>query len=378
MNYKENNKVFLFLPSLYSSPFKITFGLINNTIKIPKTTIVSTRLIIVIIILALFVAAVNVKSFEKANAEPLKTVNTIRIGTVDVDAVTQMLKFQPTADYIAAKLSNNTTQYKGQVIIPSTINDMIELLREQRIDLYFESPFTIAIVDNESGAVPFLLRWKEGVTQYHSLFIVKNSSSIKTVNDFGGKTIAFEAPESTSGYLLPKAYLVQKGFKLIGQSLESYLAHGEPIIISKSPNINSSNIDWSSKDGNNTIRYIFAREDHNIPLWVVEGKADIGVISNVDLEHETYESIKSQLKIVDKTIDVPRHLVSYRSELEPDLVYKINSILLNMDKEPEGIKILRNFDNSTKYEEISNKDQLFGPINNMLPLLEQKEVEVGG
>ena len=378
MNYKENNKVFLFLPSLYSSPFKITFGWINNTIKIPKTTIVSTRLIIVIIILALFVAAVNVKSFEKANAEPLKTVNTIRIGTVDVDAVTQMLKFQPTADYIAAKLSNNTTQYKGQVIIPSTINDMIELLREQRIDLYFESPFTIAIVDNESGAVPFLLRWKEGVTQYHSLFIVKNSSSIKTVNDFGGKTIAFEAPESTSGYLLPKAYLVQKGFKLIGQSLESYLAHGEPIIISKSPNINSSNIDWSSKDGNNTIRYIFAREDHNIPLWVVEGKADIGVISNVDLEHETYESIKSQLKIVDKTIDVPRHLVSYRSELEPDLVYKINSILLNMDKEPEGIKILRNFDNSTKYEEIPNKDQLFGPINNMLPLLEQKEVEVGG
>jgi phosphate/phosphite/phosphonate ABC transporter binding protein len=382
LNYKENNKVFLFLPSLYSSPFKITFGLINNTIKIPKARIVRTRLIIVIIILALFVAAVNVKSFEKANAEPVKTVNTIRIGTVDVDAVTQMLKFQPTADYIAAKLSNETTQYKGQVIIPSTINDMIELLREQRIDLYFESPFTIAIVDNESGAVPFLLRWKEGVTQYHSLFIVKNSSSIKTVNDFGGKTIAFEAPESTSGYLLPKAYLVQKGFKLIGQSLESYLAHGEPIIISKGPNINSSNIDWSSKDGsndgNNTIRYIFAREDHNIPLWVVEGKADIGVISNVDLEHETYESIKSQLKIVDKTIDVPRHMVSYRSELEPDLVYKINSILLNMDKEPEGIKILRNFDNSTKYEEIPNKDQLFGPINNMLPLLEQKEVEVGG
>ena len=327
------------------------------------------------------VAAVNVKSFEKANAEPMKTVNTIRIGTVDVDAVTQMLKFQPTADYIAAKLSNETTQYKGQVIIPSTINDMIELLREQRIDLYFESPFTIALVGKESGAVPFLLRWKEGVTQYHSLFIVKNSSSIKTVNDFGGKTIAFEVPESTSGYLLPKAYLVQKGFKLIGQSLESYLAHGEPIIISKGPNINSSNIDWSSKDGSNdgnTIRYIFAREDHNIPLWVVEGKADIGVISNVDLEHETYESIKSQLKIVDRTIDVPRHMVSYRSELEPDLVYKINTILLNMDKEPEGIKILRNFDNSTKYEEMPNKDQLFGPINNMLPLLEQKEVEVGG
>ncbi len=51
-----------------------------------------------------------------------------------------------------------------------------------------------------------------------------------------------------------------------------------------------------------------------------------------------------------------------------------------MDKDPEAVKILRNFENSTKYEEIRNKDQLFGPINNLLLLLEQKKEvrEVGG
>jgi phosphonate transport system substrate-binding protein len=346
-------------------------------IKIPETMIARSRLVILIVIFALFVALVNVKSSEKANAEPIKTINAIRIGTVDVDAVKQIMKFQPTADYIAAKISNETTQYKGEVIIPSTTNGMIKLLKEQRIDLYFESPFTIALVDKETGAVPFLLRWKEGAAQYHSVFIVKNNSSIKTLNDFVGKTIAFEAPESTSGYLLPKAYLVQKGFKLIGESTESYLAERESVSINKGLNINSRN---SSNDGsNNTIRYVFAREDQNIPLWIVEGKADIGVISNVDLEQETYKSVKSQLKIADRTIDVPRHVVSYRSELEPALIQKIKNILLKMDQDPEGIKILRNFENSTKYEEIKNKDQLFGPTNNMLLLLEQKkEVEVGG
>jgi phosphonate transport system substrate-binding protein len=354
--------------------------LINKAIKIPETTIARTRVVILIIIFTLFIALVNVNSPEKANAEQTKT-NTIRIGTVDVDAAKQITKFQPTADYIAAKISNETTQYRGEVIIPSTVNEMIKLLKEQRVDLYFESPFTIALVDNESGAVPFLLRWKEGVPQYHSIFIVKNNSSIKKLNDFVGKTIAFEAPESTSGYLLPKAYLVQKGFKLIGESTESYLAQRAPAIISEGPNSSSSGIDLlggDGNDGNNTIRYVFAREDQNIPLWIVEGKADIGVISNVDLEQETYESIKSQLKIVDRTIDVPRHVVSHRSELEPALVDKIKNILLNMDKDPEGVKILRNFENSTKYEEINNRDQLFGPINNMLFQLEQKEVETGG
>jgi phosphonate transport system substrate-binding protein len=317
--------------------------------------------IILIVVFALFVASVNIKSSEKTDAQPMKTVNTIRIGTVDVDAVKQIMKFQPTADYIATKITNETTEYKGEVIIPSTVNEMAKLLKEQRVDLYFESPFTIALVDNESGAVPFLLRWKEGVAQYHSIFIVKNNSSIKTLNDFAGKTIAFEAPESTSGYLLPKAYLVQKGFKLVA----------EPIAGESTKNS-------SNNDDNNIIRYVFAREDQNIPLWVVEGKVDIGVISNVDFEQEVYESVKSQLKIIDRTIDVPRHVVSHRSEMEPALVQKIKDVLLNMDKDPEGIEILRNFENSTRYEEINNKDQLFLPINNMLQLLEQKEEEVGG
>jgi phosphonate transport system substrate-binding protein len=347
-------------------------------IKMPETMIAKSGLIILIVVFALFIAAVNINYSEKVNAEQIKTVNTISIGTVDVDAVKQIEKFQPTADYIAAKISNDTTQYKGEVIIPRTVNDMIKLLKEQRIDLYFESPFTIALADKESGAVPFLLRWKEGAAQYHSVFIVKNNSSIRTLSDFVGKTIAFEAPESTSGYLLPKAYLVQKGFKLVGESTESYLAERGSVINAADLNIKTRNSS-SDDNNNNTIRYVFAREDQNIPLWIIEGKADIGVVSNIDLEQQTYKSIQSKLKIVDRTIDVPRHVVSYRSEMEPALVQKIKNILLNMDKDPEGIKILRNFDNSTKYEEIKNKDQLFGPINNMLVLLEQKkEVEVGG
>jgi phosphonate transport system substrate-binding protein len=339
------------------------------------------NLIIAIFILALVIASpLIVEIIGKAKAEPIMTTNTIRIGTVDVDAVKQIIKFQPTADYIAAKLSNNqTTHYNGKVIITSTVNDMINLLKEQKIDLYFESPFTIALVDKESGAVPFLLRWKEGVAQYHSIFIVKKNSPINTINDFVGKTIAFEAPESTSGYLLPKAYLVQKGFSLSGEATESYLTQGRAGgVLSGGSNITNSSIDESignSNSNNNTIRYVFAREDQNIPLWIVEGKADIGVISNVDIEQETYESVKSQLKIVDRTIDVPRHVVSHRSELDPVLVEKIKHMLVYMDKDQEGIKILKNFEETTKYEEIKNRDETFKVINDMLKALEQKEGE---
>ena len=47
----------------------MTSGLINKAIRRPETTIARTRLVILIIILALFITLVNVKSSEKANAE---------------------------------------------------------------------------------------------------------------------------------------------------------------------------------------------------------------------------------------------------------------------------------------------------------------------
>jgi hypothetical protein len=75
----------------YIKFFKMDSELINMAIKIPKTTIARSRLVILIVIFTLFVASVNVKSSEKANAEPIKTVNTIRIGIVDVDAVKQIM-----------------------------------------------------------------------------------------------------------------------------------------------------------------------------------------------------------------------------------------------------------------------------------------------
>jgi phosphonate transport system substrate-binding protein len=340
------------------------------------------KLIIAISIFGLFITSLlTLGIIEKTKAEVITKANTLSIGTVDVDAVKQIMKFQPTADYIASKLSNETTQYKGKVIIPQTVDEMINLLKQQRIDLYIDSPVTIALVDKESAAVPFLLRWKEGVAQYHSVFIVKKNSPINSLKDFIGKTIAFEAPESTSGYLLPKAYLLQKGFSLIGESTGSYLAQrgfggiGEASNSSSGgkPSGNTSN----HNNNDTTIRYVFAREDQNIPLWIVEGKAEIGVISNIDLEQQTPKAIKSQLKVVDRTIDVPRYEVSHRSGLNPSLVEKIKNILLDMDKDPEGVKILRNFDNTTKYDEIKDKDEkILSTINDMLPLLlEQKKVE---
>lgn len=291
----------------------------------------------------------NVTEVEQ-ETKPEPITNTISIGTVGRDATKFIKRFQPTADHIAAKLSDEENKYKGKVIIAKTVDDMIDLLKEQKLDLYMESPFTTAFVAEKSGAVPFLRRWKQGVAEYHTVFFVKKESNINALDDFIGKTIAFEAPESTSGYLLPKSYLLQKGFK----------------VVPKGPNVSSAG------ENSPTITYVFSGEDENTALWVVEGKADIGAFSNIDFEgEETPEALKNQLKVIDRTIDVPRHVVTHRSELDPVRVERIEQILMDMDKDPEGIEILKNFKNTKKYDEIPDKEELFSTINEMLRLSER-------
>lgn len=267
----------------------------------------------------------------------VSTNATIIIGTVSEDAVKQIKTFQPTADYIAEKLSTGQVRYEGKVIIAKTVDNMSDLLKEQKLDIFFDTPFAATITANKTGSVPFLRRWRDGVPEYHSVFIVKKNSSIKTLNDFYGKTIVFEDPGSTSAYLLPKAYLIQKGFNL-----------------SESP-------------GKKNISYVFSGADENTPVWIIEGKADIGTISNVNFENYP-DSIKDKITMIEKTENVPRHVVSHRSGLEPEKVEKIKEILLNMDRDPKGIEILKNF-KTEKYDELQNKEEFLSNISIMIDLL---------
>jgi phosphonate transport system substrate-binding protein len=251
--------------------------------------------------------------------------NTIIIGTIGKDAVTHIENFQPIANYIATKLSDDGNQHKGKVEITKTIDSMVIKLQKQKIDLFIDSPITTTIVSEQTDAKPLLIRWKGGNENYSSVLFVKTNSGISSIDDFVDKTIVFENKESTSGYLLAKSYLIKNGFDF-------------------SPSIDSTN----------NINQIFAGGDVNVPLWVHQGKADIGVSSNLDFV-EINKNYDGEFIIIAETESVPRHVVTHRSNLDSDLVEKIKQILMDMDKDSEGIELLKNFKNTVKFDEIQNK-----------------------
>lgn len=304
-----------------------------------KIVIPFSVLIVVGIVIIAFVSIPiqNNQQVIANNIEFPKNSEIISIGTVGSDAAKLTKRFLPTANYLAQKLSNDDLIFEGKVIITSDLEGMQELLRNQEIDLYFESPLSAYSTSQTSDSEIFLLRWKENISSYYSVFYVQNDSSISSLDDLVDKTIVFQGPESTSGYLLPLYHLITNGFSIDGTS---------------SKNLN----------------FVFSGDDENSLIWVLENKVDVGVSSNQDIE-ELPENFQSQLKIIDTTIEVPRQLVSHRSDMEPSMVENIKNILLDMHNDSEGNKILEKFKKTSQYSDIENKQELFDKLNNILSVL---------
>ena len=82
--------------------------------------------------------------------------------------------------------------------------------------IYFESVYPSYTINYVHGAGKTLLRrWKGGAAEYQSLIFTKRDGGIKQLADLRGKTMVFEDPGSTSGYLMPKLFLSRNGYKLV-------------------------------------------------------------------------------------------------------------------------------------------------------------------
>lgn len=229
------------------------------------------------------------------------------------------------ARYVAHKISA-PTPLEGKVVVTSTLPELAKLLDQGTVDFYMESPYPTYIVNNVHGAGMLLLRrWKSGMADYRSLIFTHRSSGIQRLDDLRGKMIAFEDPESSSGYFLPKLFLQRNGFKLAEKSgLDANVGAAE-------------------------VGFVFARTQENLVDWVLSKKIAAGAFSNDD--HAALdEKRRNDVLVLAQTELLPRHLLSVRKDMPLGLVGRLEKILLAMHEDAEGRKILQNTDGTTKFD----------------------------
>lgn len=282
-------------------------------------------------------------SVSQNNLKP----KTITVGSISFTLKEEVETFQPFMDYLAQKLTEKEGHpYVGRVMVATSMDGMIDLLKKGKVDLYIDSPFPVLYVSKYSGSVPFLRRWKKGRDQYHSVVFVRKDSGLKTVQDLKGHVLAFDEPFSTSGYLLPKAVLLKEG-----------------LILKKVSNTK----EVVSPD---EIGFVFSNDDENTMFWVLKKKVDAGVMD--DAHFKRYAGVKiDELKVVGRSVNVPRHVVAYRKNISLDLVREIENILVEMDQSEMGKKVLYDFQKTSKIDRFPlGVEKSLDPVRNMMQFIE--------
>jgi phosphonate transport system substrate-binding protein len=87
-------------------------------------------------------------------------------------------------------------------------------LQNQTIQAAWVSPTLLVLSPELSEAVPLVCSRREGVSFYHSALFVPKLSNITTLAQLQGARIAWVAPSSAAGYIVPRLSLARRGIAL--------------------------------------------------------------------------------------------------------------------------------------------------------------------
>jgi phosphonate transport system substrate-binding protein len=269
-------------------------------------------------------------------------------GRVHDDPVRSIRDRQEFVDYIAKKLGPLGFS-GGKILVVEKMQLLAQALRDGKVDLFHDSVVPSLLLQKWSGSMPILRQWKYGEADYEGVIVVQKTSGINTLADLKGKVIAFEEPHSTSASVLPRMLFEEKKIKL------NHMTSAET----------------AKADA---VNFIYGSDGSAVNV-LMTGRVDAATTIPREIDRLKPE-VRDSLKIIGKTISVPRQIISIRKNLDPKVVKALKDILISMDTYPEGQGVLKRQQNTTKFDEIpaASLDQ-FKQINRYVFSSLRKEVD---
>jgi phosphonate transport system substrate-binding protein len=217
----------------------------------------------------------------------------------------QMERYRLLAAYLSDQLG-----VKVNLTIMSRYGEVIKRFKSLRLDGAFLTSYTAHLGIKELSLEPLVSPVNlNGESTARGLIFVRRDSGIRNVDDMRNKSIVFVDPATTEGYLFPLAYFHKHGVTDI-----------------------------------NTFfgRFHFSGSHASTFFAVLDGRADIGSAKNTVFNKlvQSDLSISQELHILARSPDVPEVTLCVRKEIGDDLREQLSAALLNMDRTPEGRKIL--------------------------------------
>lgn len=164
-----------------------------------------TRLAFLVwIVLALLLAPVLTLSSVPALAQ---SGDTLRIGVIPALTTGQTrMGINKLGEHLSNELGRPV-----QVQVLSDYAAVVEGLGFGHVDIAYLGPRTFVIANHRYEAQAIITQLVDGSPFYNSYFIVPHDSPLQSIDELRGKQVAFADPSSTSGSLIPKLELINRG-----------------------------------------------------------------------------------------------------------------------------------------------------------------------
>src|SRR5713101_2069492 len=250
----------------------------------------------VILVLAVLIAGLFTAS---VNAQELKFGFTPVLSEPEMRA-----EFEPLMNYLSESIGQKVTLY-----IAKDYGDLRTQMESGSVDIGSFSPF--AYVDATKGGKIRIIAQSiiEGSATYRGIIVARKDSGLKTIADLKGKRFAFVDPKSASGYVYPRAMLIEKGI-----NPETFFKET-----------------------------IFAGSHDKVIAAVLEGRTDAGAIYDgaVGVAKRSGVAVESLLTLASSD-PIPHDAIAVRIGLDEALAKRIQLALINLDKSEAGGRVIAN------------------------------------
>lgn len=254
-------------------------------------------------------APIEPPAASPAEGGPAAEGAAVVIGLIpELNVFKQKARFTLLGAYLARKIG-----VPVQFRMLSRYGNILERFEAERLDGAFFGSFTGALAIERLQVVPLARPVNlDGTSTYHGYLFVRKDSGIHDAAAMRGKRMAFVDRATTAGYLFPLAWLRERGISDYGRFF------GET---------------WFSGSHDAAISAVLDR------------KADVGAA-----KHSVYDRIRAEnprvdreLMILGSSLPVPSNGLCVRPGLPPDLREALRRALLDLEADPGGAEVLRQF-----------------------------------
>ena len=255
------------------------------------------------------------------NTQTAEARPSITIGLIpERNIFKQLDRYEPLADYLSRRIGGDI-----KLKVLTRYGNIIDNFVSAGLDGAFFGSFTYTLAHVKLGVEPIARPESfDGISTYYGMIMVRKDGGIKTAQDMKAKIFAFVDRATTAGYLLPLAYFKENGID----------------------------------DYQTFLRETYFAGTHEAAIYdLLNKKADICAAKDTVFARLAARDrrLSKELLLLARSPDVPENGLALKKNFDGTIKNELKKALISMDKDPEGIEVLKKF-GARKFIETTNGD----------------------